>query len=63
MVPEKREERVCEVCGVLGDDLHFVHNSALVETNDLILDNYIGRIWKNPDVFTLIRRRKSIDLL
>ena len=60
---KRREERVCEGCGVLGDDLHYVYNCALVETNDLMLDNDIGRIWTHPDVFTLIRRLKAIDLL
>ena len=48
---------------MLGDDLHYVYNCALVETNDLLLDNDIGRIWTHPDVFTLIRRLNSIDLL
>ena len=60
---KRREERVCEGCGVLGDDLHYVYNCALVETNDLMLDNDIGRIWTHPDVFTLIRRLKAIHLL
>ena len=60
---KKREERLCDTCGVLGDDLHYVYNCSLIPRNDLMLDDDIGRIWTQPDVFTLIKRLKSIDLL
>ena len=60
---KKREERLCDACGVVGEELHYVYSCSQVPRNDLILENDISRIWTQPDVFTLIRRLKSIDLL
>ena len=60
---KKREERLCTECDAVGDDLHYVYNCSLVLRDDLKLENDIGRIWTHPDIFTLIRRLKAIDLL
>ena len=60
---KKREERLCEECKVMGDEAHYVYNCSLVTRNDLSLENDLGRIWTQPDVFQLIKRLGQIDLL
>ena len=60
---KKREERLCEECNVMGDEAHYVYNCSLVTRNDLSLENDLGRIWTQPDVFQLIKRLGQIDLL
>jgi hypothetical protein len=59
----KREDRVCDVCGVVGDEVHFLYDCSRVVRSDLNLSRNVCEIWKQPDVFKMIGRIKSIDLL
>ena len=60
---KRREERLCETCGVLGDELHYVYGCSLIPRDDMMLEDDIGRIWTQPDVFNVFKRLNSIDLL
>ena len=59
----KREERVCDVCDVVGDEMHYLYDCSRILRNDLNLTNDVSSIWDQPEIFTLIGRLKSIDLL
>ena len=59
----KREDRVCDVCGVVGDEVHYLFDCSRVVRSDLSLCGNIHDIWKQPDVYKMIGRIKSIDLL
>lgn len=59
----KREDRICDLCGVVGDEVHYLYNCARIKRDDLNLDGNISNIWKQPDIFKLIARFKSVDLL
>ena len=56
-------DRVCDVCGVLGDEVNYLYGCTQIEQNHVNLVGSIGNIWSQPDIFKLIGRIKSIDLL
>ena len=58
-----REDRVCEVCGVVGDEVHYLYNCTQVQRDDLNVLGDIRSIWEQPDIFKLIGRIKSLDIL
>ena len=58
-----REDRVCEVCGVVGDEVHYLYNCTQVQRDDLNVLGDICSIWEQPDIFKLIGRIKSLDIL
>ena len=60
---ERREDRVCEVCGVVGDEVHYLYNCTQVQRDDLNVLGDICGIWEQPDIFKLIGRIKSLDIL
>ena len=60
---KRREERICDVCGVVGDEMHCLYDCSRILRCDLNLNNDVSCIWKQPEVFQLIGRLKSIDLL
>ena len=60
---KKREDRLCDVCGVVGDELHYIYDCARISRNDLNLNGNVCEVWKQPEIFQVISRMKSIDLL
>ena len=58
----KREERLCDVCGVVGDEEHYLYSCSRIERSDLTL-GLMRDVWLRPDVFSFIRRLKKIELL
>ena len=58
-----REERLCDVCEVIGDEEHYVFNCSLIFRSDLNLENNISQIWEKPDLFRLVGRLKLAELL
>ena len=58
-----RHERLCTTCGVLGDEKHVLYSCSLISREDLILDNFIHKIWYQPEVFKLFERIKAINCL
>ena len=59
----RREERLCETCGVLGDERHVIYECSLVSRENLNLDEDLSRIWTHEDVFALFRSIRSTDFL
>ena len=60
---KKREDRTCDVCGITGDEQHYVYDCPKIPRDDLNLHPDVGKIWNQPEVFQLIGRLKSQDLL
>ena len=60
---KKREERLCDVCGVVGDDVHYIYFCDRIPRNNLNLTRDMCEIWKQPEIFQVISHMKSIDLL
>ena len=60
---KKREERLCEECKVVGDEVHYVYNCSMIMREDLFLDNDLSRIWTQPGVFEIIKRLGLVDLI
>ena len=58
-----RVDRVCDVCGVLGDEIHYLYVCTQIKRDDVNVVGTMGNIWTQPDIFKLIKRIKSIDLL
>ena len=58
----KREERLCDMCGVIGDEGHYLYSCARIERSDLTL-GVMRDVWLRPDIFNFIRRLKKIELL
>ena len=59
----KRQERICAMCNVLGDEKHVLFDCSLIFREDLDLINDISRIWKQQDVFRLFSQIKMTDYL
>ena len=60
---KKREDRVCEVCGTVGDEVHYIYDCRRIPRNNLNLVRDLCEIWKQPEIFQVIGSMKSIDLL
>ena len=60
---KKKEERICDDCGILGDEHHYLYDCPKISRNDLNLDPDVSKIWSQPEVFQLIGRLKSLELL
>ena len=60
---KKKEDRICDLCGVTGDENHYVYDCPKISRDDLNLDPDVSKIWTQPEVFRLIGRMKAHDLL
>ena len=60
---KKREDRICDVCGVVGDELHYIYHCSRIPRSNLILDRDVSKIWEQPEIFQVIGSLKSNDLL
>ena len=58
-----RDERLCGVCKVLGDEKHALFDCQTVDRSSLTLPNTLGEIWNNKDVFNLFERLDHAKLL
>ena len=58
-----RDDRICDECGVLGDEFHFLYNCTQIKRDDLVLPRNIEQLWQHPNVFTLFSRLMEIDVL
>ena len=58
---KKRDDRLSDVCGVIT--LYNIYDCTRILKNDLNLNGNIGEIWKKTEIFQVISRIKSIDLL
>ena len=58
-----REERLCTVCGVLGDERHAIYECSLVIRDDIVLNKHIHRIWYQPDIFKYFERHRAAKFL
>ena len=43
---KKREDRICDICGVVGDELHYIHDCNRIPRNNLNLHREVSEIWK-----------------
>ena len=59
----EREDRLCNVCGVVGDEHHIIYECSQIFRGDLSLSNDISCIWKEEDVFRLFGRIRETDYL
>ena len=57
------KDRLRNVCGVVGDELHIIYNCSLIFRDDLTLANDLSCIWKQEDVFKLFGRIRNNDYL
>ena len=57
------KDRLCNVCGVVGDEHHIIYNCSLIFRDDLTLANELSCIWKQEDVFKLFGRIRNTDYL
>ena len=60
---KKKEDRICDVCGIPGDEHHYLYDCPTIDRDNLNLDPDVSKIWWQPEVFQLIGRLKSQDLL
>ena len=58
-----REERLCTVCGVLGEERHVIYECSLVTRDDIVLNEHIYCIWYQPDIFKLFKRFRAAKFL
>ena len=58
-----RENRLCSVCGVLGDERHVIYHCGEVDRSGLHLMEPLNSLWKNDDVFRLFSNLKIAKLL
>ena len=57
------KDRLCNACGVVGDERHIIYNCSLISRDDLTLSNDISCIWTQEDVFKLFGRIKETEFL
>ena len=58
-----REERLCRVCNVLGDEKHVLFTCNAVDRSSLVIPNSIVDIWNTNRVFTLFEHLNDAKLL
>ena len=60
---KKRPERLCEECGVLGDERHIIYNCTRIDRNDIILPQMLSEIWSTKGLFVLFSKLKNLQIL
>ena len=58
-----RQERLCTVCGVLGDERHALYNCAMIPRENRQLNTYLHHIWYQPEIFRLFKCLKNAEFL
>ena len=59
----KREERLCNACGELGDENHVIFRCSLIDRHDIALDDRLSEIWAQPDVYKVFQRIKAAKFI
>ena len=60
---KNREERLCDVCGVIGDEFHAVFHCDEIDRSDLNLPLTFEELWECDDVWELFVRLGKSNLL
>ena len=60
---QPRQERVCSMCNVVGDEMHILYNCSLIFRGDLNLPDDVSCIWTQEDIFKLFGRIKQTEYL
>lgn len=60
---QPREERLCPICNVLGDEYHAIYNCRDIFREDLVLPTRISNIWSYVEVNTLFKRLLDSDYI
>ena len=58
-----RELRFCQLCGILGDEHHYIYICPMIRRNELNLSDNMNQIWSQEGVVELIRWFKEADLI
>ena len=58
-----RQDRLCDKCGVLGDERHAIFDCVNVDRRNITMPGDIGDIWKMDRVFDLMQRLKDAGFL
>ena len=58
-----RNERLCGVCGVLGDEKHFLFECNVVSRDGLNIQDSLSDVWSQEDVSKLFERLKDTEFL
>ena len=58
-----RNDRVCNECGVLGDELHYLYECTQIKRDDFVLPGNLAELWQHPNVFKLFSRLMEINVL
>ena len=60
---QKREERLCDTCQVVGDENHYLFSCIRLERSDSNLSGEVKEMWDHPAIFKLVYLLKSLELL
>ena len=55
-----RELRFCQLCGILGDEHHYIYICPMIRRSDLNLSDNMNQMWSQEGVVELIRRLKDM---
>ena len=58
-----REDQLCVSCRVLGDERHAIYDCVDVNRTGIHLPVSIHEIWKSDDIFRLIERFKTANVI
>ena len=57
-----RENRLCNECGVLGDERHIIYNCIKVNRADLVIPDTWEQMWSSDGLFDLFARLKVAEV-
>ena len=58
-----RQDRLCDRCGVVGDEKHALFNCCKIDRSDFAMPEEIGEIWKMDELFDLMGLLKDAGCL
>ena len=58
-----REDRLCDDCGVLGDERHAIFDCRKVDCSNIVLPDQMSDIWKLDTLFDLMHKMKDAGFL